>query len=126
MVRSSTRGNSILDVFVTNAPHYWKEVKVEKSLLRTDHEIIFAYRRNIVKTKRTNSFFRDVREHRKLNVLRELENVDWSKITKHDKEPDELIRQLYKIIWPRFKNDFPLIKYVPSCKTLVKEKEKKL
>ncbi len=31
LVRSSTRGNNILDVFVTNAPHYWREIKVKKS-----------------------------------------------------------------------------------------------
>ena len=116
LVRSSTRGNNILDVFVTNAPHYWKEIKVKKSLVRTDHNMIIAYSRNIIKAKRTNSFFRDVREHRKLNMLRELENVDWSKITKYDQTPDEMIKQLYESLWPRFENNFPLIKVRTSSR----------
>ena len=72
--------------------------------------MIVAYSRNIIKAKRTNSFFRDVREHRKLNMLRELENVDWSKITEYDHAPDEMIKQLYESFWPRFENNFPLIK----------------
>ncbi len=53
LVRSSTRGNNVLDVFVTNAPHYWKEIKVKKNLVRTDH--IIAYSRNIIKAKKTHS-----------------------------------------------------------------------
>ena len=116
LVRSSTRGNNILDVFVTNAPHYWKEIKVKKSLVRTDHNMIIAYSRNIIEAKRTNSFFRDVREHRKLNMLRELENVDWSKITKYDQAPDEMIKQLYESLWPRFENNFPLTKVRTSSR----------
>ena len=83
MVRSSTRSNNTFDVFVTNAPHYWKEVKVKKSLVRTDHVMIIGYPKNIINAKRTNSFFRAVREHKKLNMLKELENVDWPKVTKH-------------------------------------------
>ena len=96
--------------------------------------MIIAYPRNIIKAKRTNSFFRDVREHRKSNMLRELENMDWPKITKHEKDPDEQIRQFYENIWPRLKSNFPLIKVrtssrdppfmSPSCKTFVEEKEK--
>ena len=110
------RGNNILDVFVTNAPHYWREIKVKKSLVRTDHNMIIAYSRNIIKAKRINSFFRDVREHRKLNMLRELENVDWSKITEYDQAPDEMIKQLYESLWPRFENNFPLIKVRTSSR----------
>ncbi len=116
LVKSSTRGNNILDVFVTNAPHYWREIKVKKSLVRTDHNMIIAYSRNIIKAKRTNSFFRDVREHRKLNMRKELENVDWSKITEYDQAPDEMIKQLYESLWPRFENNFPLIKVRTSSR----------
>ena len=116
LVKSSTRGNNILDVFVTNAPHYWREIKVKKSLVRTDHNMIIAYSRNIIKAKRTNSFFRDVREHRKLNMLKELENVDWSKITEYDQAPDEMIKQLYESLWPRFENNFPPIKVRTSSR----------
>ena len=78
--------------------------------------MIIAYSRNIIKAKRTSSFFRDVREHRKLNMLIELENVDWSKITKYDQAPDEMIKQLYECLWPRFENNFPLIKVRTSSR----------
>ena len=92
--------------------------------------MIVAYSRNIIKAKRTNSFFRDVREHRKLNMLRELENVDWSRITKYDQAPDEMIKQLYESLWSRFENNFPpnLVTrstiHVPSSKTFVEKRKK--
>ena len=54
--------------------------------------MIIAHPGNIIKAKRTNSFFRNVREHRKLNLLRELKNVDLPEITKHDKDSDKLSR----------------------------------
>ena len=49
-------------------------------------------------------------------MLRELENVDWSKITKYYQAPDEMIKQLYESLWPRFENNFPLIKVRTSLR----------
>ena len=42
MVKTPTRRNNILDVFITNVPHYWKKVQVTKGLLRSDHDIIIT------------------------------------------------------------------------------------
>ena len=38
LVKSPTRGENILDVFITNVPHYWKKVKITNSLVRSDHK----------------------------------------------------------------------------------------
>ena len=40
MVKTPTRCNNILDIFITNVSHYWKKVQVTKGLLRSDHDII--------------------------------------------------------------------------------------
>ena len=40
MVRKATRGNNILDVFLTNCPHLWKDPTIFKSLVRSDHRAI--------------------------------------------------------------------------------------
>ena len=37
LVKSFTRGQKILDVFLTNCPHLWKQPSVFKSLVRSDH-----------------------------------------------------------------------------------------
>ena len=42
IVKTSTRCNNILDVFITNVPHYWKKVQVTKGLLTSDHDIIIT------------------------------------------------------------------------------------
>ena len=34
MVKTPTRGDNILNIFITNVPNYWKKVKVVKSLVR--------------------------------------------------------------------------------------------
>ena len=49
MVKTPTRGDNILDVFITNIPHFWKKIKVAKSLVRSDHKMIIAYLRETVK-----------------------------------------------------------------------------
>ena len=40
MVKTPTRCNNILDVFITTVLHYWKKVQVTKGLLRSDHDIL--------------------------------------------------------------------------------------
>ena len=69
MVKTPTRRNNILDVFITNVPHYWKKVQVTKGLLRSDHDIIITSPKDHVKAERTDSLFRDVRDHRKEKYL---------------------------------------------------------
>ena len=90
LVKIPTRGLKILDVFITNVPNYWKSVKVVKSLVRSDHDMVITYPRNIVKAIRTNSHFRDVRQHHQLNMLRELESIDWNTIIMNSHNLDEI------------------------------------
>ena len=116
LVKSPTRGDNILDVFITNVPHYWKKVKVTNRLVRSDHKAIIAYTRDSIKARRTDPFFRDTREHRKLSMFKELETVDWQKIMEYGQTPDEMIKTLYECIWPRFENCFPLIKVRTSSR----------
>ena len=80
MVKTPTRGDNILDVFITNVQNYWKKVKVAKSLVRSDHKMIIAYTRETVKAKTTDFYFTDVRQHRKLNMWKELKDIDWNEI----------------------------------------------
>ena len=69
MVKTPTRCNNILDVFITNVPHYWKKVQVRKDLLRSDHNIIITFPKYAIKEERTNLFFKDVRDPRKKECL---------------------------------------------------------
>ena len=116
MVKTTTRGDNILDVFITNVSNYWKKLKVAKSLVRSDHKMIIAYPRETVKAKRTDFYFRDVRQHRKLNMWKELKGIDWNEIDKEEQSLDEMVEKFYTTIWPKFEKSFPLIKVRTSTK----------
>ena len=98
MVKTPTRGDNILDVFITNIPHFWKKIKVAKSLVRSDHKMIIAYLRETVKAKRTDFYFRDVRQHRKLNMWKELKDLDWNEIHNEEQSLDEMVKKFYATI----------------------------
>ena len=57
MVKTPTRADDIL-VFITN---FWPKVKAAINLVRSDHKRIVAYPRQVIKAKRTYSYFREVR-----------------------------------------------------------------
>ena len=42
LVKSPTRGQRILDIFLTNVPHFWKKTNVEKSLVRSYHNMVLS------------------------------------------------------------------------------------
>ena len=65
MVKKPTRGENVLDVFMTNTPYLWEKVKVFESTIRSDHNMVIACPRTSAKAKRSTIQFRDVREHRK-------------------------------------------------------------
>ena len=110
MVKTPTRGDNILDVFITNVPNYWKKVKVAKILVRSDHKMIIAYPRETVNAKRTDFYFRDVRQQRKLNMWKELKDIDWNKIDKEEQSLNEVVEKFYITVWPKFEKRFPMIK----------------
>ena len=116
LVKVPTRGQNILDVFITNAPHDWKKVKVVKSLVKSDHDMVITYPRDVIKAERKKSYFRDVRQHKKINMLYELGTVDWNMITKDGQTPDEMTLKFYETMWPIFEKCFPLIKVRTSSR----------
>ena len=75
IVNLPTRGQNILDVFVTNVPNFWSKAKTIKSLVRSDHLAVLL--KPVVKAKaiRKTVEFRDLREHYKLKMLRH--NRQW-------------------------------------------------
>ncbi len=69
-----TRGQNILDVFVTNVPNFWSKAKTIKSLVRSDHLAVLL--KPVVKAKAIGKTveFRDLREHNKLKMLWKMED----------------------------------------------------
>ena len=106
LVKVPTRGQSILDVFITNFPQYWKKANVVKSLVRSDHDMVITHARGVIKAYRKESYFRDVRHHNKLKMLR------WLIYSWQDGG---------EILWvlPLFKICFPLIKVRSSTRPTV-------
>ncbi len=51
IVNLPTRGQNILDVFVTNVPNFWSKAKTIKSLVRSDHLAVLL--KPVVKAKAT-------------------------------------------------------------------------
>ena len=110
LVKSPTRGQKILDVFLTNVPHFWKKTNVEKTLVRSDRNMVLVYPRDIVKADRRTTYFRDVRCQNQIKMMRELEHVKWNVITSNEKTSNEMLSKFYEVIYPLFEKCFPRIK----------------
>ena len=76
MLRKPTRGQKVLDIFLSNCPHLCNPRKVFDDFVKTDHLAIIVTTRVAVKPERTIVYFRDAREHRKFAMKRELEAQD--------------------------------------------------
>ena len=110
LVKSPTRGQRLLDVFLTNVLHFWTKTNVEKSLVRSYHNMVFVYPRDIVKADRRTTYFRDVRCQNRIKMMRELEHVNWNVINSNEKTSDEMLSKFYEVIYPLFEKFFPRIK----------------
>ena len=73
-----------LGVFLTNVPHFLKKTKVEKSLVRSDHNMVLVYPRDIVKADRKTSYFRNERCQNQIKMMRELEHMNWNVVTSNE------------------------------------------
>jgi hypothetical protein len=80
LVKKSTRGLKTLDVFLTNRPYIWKVPTVFASLVRSDHLAVMVSPRTHVKVERKHVFFRDVREHRKIEMDKRLKEYNWTSV----------------------------------------------
>ena len=81
IVKAPTRGQKTLDVFLTNCPLYWKTPSVFQGLVRSDHLAVLVLPRITSKPIRKFVYFRDVREHRKIEMERKLADFDWSSVS---------------------------------------------
>ena len=97
LVESFTRGQKILDVFLTNCPHLWNQLSVFKSLVRSDHLSSLVIPRIAVKPVRKTVSFRDIREQRKLCMDKKMNQFDWERLSISD-DPSENVRRLSKTL----------------------------
>lgn len=115
LVNKPTRGEKILDVFLTNSPHLWKQPRVFKCLVRTDHKAIMITPNTPVKPERKYVFFRDVRDHRKLDMQQKLEACDWNRIFSCS-DANEAAQLLNDTLIEFFNESFPLLKVKMSTR----------
>ena len=105
-----SRGNRTLDAFLTNTPWNFSKVTCAKSLVKTDHLGVFVHPKiKPPPPKRHLAEFRDVREHRKVQMFGLLKHIDWSPVIN---EPNvrTAVHAFYSILKPVFDTCFPIIK----------------
>ena len=112
LVSKSTRGQRILDIFITNCSYLWKQRTVFKGLVRSDHMAIIVNRQ--AKPERKHVYFRDVMEHRKKKKSlkgeeKSLQECHWSSIY-NTNDVDKATTLLNDKIFSIFNECFPLIK----------------
>ena len=72
--------------------------------------MVLVYPREVVNADRREIFFRDVRCHNQIKMMRELKHVDWDVITSREKTSDEMVNTFYEVIYPLFEKCFPRIR----------------
>ena len=77
LVKKPTRGNNIMDVFLTNTPFEFSAVKCVNSLINTDHKSIIVNPRTRAKATRKWVQLRDTRAHCKLAMFDFLKDINW-------------------------------------------------
>ena len=115
LVKKSTQGHKILDVFLTNSPHLWNQPTVFKGLVRSDHLAVMVTPRIQAKPERKHVYFRDVRQHRKIDMENKLKFFDWSKIFSVN-DVEEAVQLLNQEISLMFNESFPQIKVKTSSR----------
>ena len=78
LVKTPTRNDSILDVFLTNTPTIFGRVCSSKSVTKSDHSIVFIFSRVRNPPVRSTDEFIDARNHSKSLILQKLQATDWS------------------------------------------------
>ena len=115
LVKKSTRGPRILDVFLTNCPHLWNQPTVFKGLVRSDHLAVMVTPRLQARPERKHVYFRDVRHHRKIVMENKLKVFDWSKVYSAN-DAEEAVLLLNQEVVLMFNESFPLIKIETSSR----------
>lgn len=106
MVKSSTRGQRILEIFITNAPHLWTKISVQNCLVRSDHASVLVQPRIPCKAVRRTIKFHDVCEHNKIAMSRSLESCNWDDVISVV-DPEQKVQLLQDKLVDLFKANFP-------------------
>ena len=85
-------------------------------MVRSDHDMVIVYPRDVTKANRIATYFRDVRDLNKLDMLHELGTCDWNTMNMNGNTADEMVQRFYEIIWTSFEKCFPLIKLRSSTR----------
>ena len=85
------------------------------SLIRYDHLAVMLTPKILPRPERKHVFFRDVREHRKLNMANTLRTCDWRYLDNAN-DFDEAFTVFNEIIMDLFNEYFPLIKVKESSR----------
>ena len=111
LVTNATRGVNTLDVFLTNRPLLWDTPTVFPSLVRSDHQAVLVPSRMTIKPVRRTVYFRDVREHHKIKMDKELQHMDWRNTLSSD-DPSEYVITMNNKLWSTFDKCFPAMKKI--------------
>ena len=115
LVKTPTRNDSILDVFLTNTPNIFGKVCTSKSVTKSDHFSVFIFPRTRNPPVRSAVEFIDARNHCKSLMLQKLQATDWSPVLAED-NINIAIDKFYCIVHEHFKNSFPSIRVRMSSK----------
>ena len=91
----------------------WNQPTVFKGLVRSDHLSVMVTPRIQAKPERKHVYFRDVRQHRKIDMENKLKFFDWSKVFSVN-DVEEAVRLLNQEICLMFNESFPRIKVKTS------------
>ena len=115
LVKTSTRNDSILDVFLTNTPNIFGKVCTSKSVTKSDHSSVFIFPGVRNRPVRSAVEFIDARNHRQSLMLQKLQATDWSPVLAEN-DISIAIDKFYCIVHEEFKNSFPSIRVKMSSK----------
>ena len=115
LAKTSTRNDSILDVFLTNTQNIFGKVCTSKSVTKSDHSSVFIFPGVRNRPVRSAVEFIDARNHRQSLMLQKLQATDWFPVLAEN-DISIAIDKFYCIVREEFKNSFPSIRVKMSSK----------
>ena len=115
LVKTPTRDDSILDVFLTNTPNIFGTVCTSKSVTKSYHSSVIIFPRTRKPPVRSAVEFIDAQNHSKSLMLQKLQATVWSPVLAEN-DINIAIDKFYYIIHEDFKKSFPSIRVRMSSK----------
>ena len=97
LVKTPTRNDSILDVFLTNTPNIFGKVCTSKSVTKSDHSSLFIFPRVWNPSVRSAVEFIDARNHHKSLTLQKLQATDFFIIAHKNTQKRKKIHRINKV-----------------------------